>query len=66
MNHDAQLAGRLPLLDPDTLKPEQKKLYDQIDQTLIPWSRKAGFLGKTEEGRLLGPFNPFLYSPDID
>ncbi len=65
MNHETQLAGRLPLLDPNTLKPEQKKLYNQIDETLIPWAAKAGFEGKTEDGRLIGPFNPLLYSPEI-
>ncbi len=63
--NDAKLGGRLPLLDPDTLKPEQKDIYHQIDQTLIPWATKAGFEGKTEQGRFIGPFNPFLYSPAI-
>ena len=38
---------------------------DQIDQTLIPWARNAGFEGKTNEGRFIGPFNPFLYSADV-
>ncbi len=65
MNHETQLAGRLLLLDPDALNPGQKKLYNQIDQTLIPWAAKAGFEGKTKDGRFIGPFNPFLYSPEI-
>ena len=36
VNHETQAEGRLSLLDPNTLKPEQRKLYDQIDQTLVP------------------------------
>ncbi len=65
MTDEMKLGGRLPLLDPKALKPEQKTLYDQIDETLIPWATKAGFEGKTDEGRFIGPFNPFLYSPDV-
>ncbi len=26
---------------------------------------RAGFQGKTEDGRFIGPFNPFLYSPAV-
>ncbi len=36
VNHETQAEGRLSLLDPNALKPEQRKLYDQIDQTLVP------------------------------
>ncbi len=55
MEDEAKLGGRLPLLDPNTLKPEQKELYNQIDQTLIPWATKAGLEGKTEQGHFIGP-----------
>ncbi len=43
MKHETQTAGRLSLLDANTLKPEQKKLYDQIDQTLIRGPRGLDF-----------------------
>jgi 4-carboxymuconolactone decarboxylase len=59
------LGGRLPLLDPQTLSTEQKELYDRINQTAVPWADSAHFQSKTEDGRLIGPFNPSLYSPSI-
>ena len=60
---DDELGGRLPLIDPQTLEGDQKKLYEQMDSTLIPWAAKNGFKGKAEDGKLIGPFNPYLYSP---
>ncbi len=64
-NNNATLGGRLPLLNPETLEGDQKKLYEFIDSTLIPGAAASGFKGKTEDGRLIGPANPFLYSPGI-
>ena len=60
---DSELGGRLPLIDPATLEGDQKQLYEQIRSTLIPWAESNGFQGVTAAGRLIGPFNPFLYSP---
>ncbi len=60
-----QLGGRLPLLDPQALSAEQRQLYDRLNRTMIPWADAAGFRSHTEDGRLLGPFNPILYSPDV-
>ena len=57
-----ELGGRLPLIDPETLQGDQKRLYDQMNSTLIPWSESNGFVGKTADGKLIGPFNPYLYS----
>ncbi len=59
------LGGRLPLLDPQDLSGEQKDLYDLINRTMVPWAEKANFQSKTEDGRLIGPFNPVLFSPRI-
>jgi 4-carboxymuconolactone decarboxylase len=59
------LGGRLPLLDPKALSPDQRELYLRLDRTMISWATATGFLGKTEDGRLIGPFNPILYSPGI-
>jgi len=59
------LGGRLPLLDPKTLKGDQKDLYDQLKGTLVSWANASGFKGATEAGELIGPFNPFLYSVGI-
>ena len=66
MNESQQsLGGRLPLLQPDALKPEQKALYDRIVTQAVPWAESAGFLAKQADGTLLGPFNCILLSPKI-
>jgi 4-carboxymuconolactone decarboxylase len=59
------LGGRLPLLDPQGLSAAQKEVYDRLNNTLIRWSDRVHFRSKTEDGRLVGPFNPILYSPGI-
>ncbi|MGA8502699.1 MAG: hypothetical protein WB683_14195 [Candidatus Sulfotelmatobacter sp.] len=64
-NKEAILGGRLPLLDPKKLEGDQKKLLELLDSTLIPWADANGFKGKTEDGKLIGPFNPNLYSTGI-
>jgi 4-carboxymuconolactone decarboxylase len=61
----ATLGGRLPLVDPEKLEGKQKKLYELMDTTLIAWASAAGFKGKTEDGKLIGPFNPNVYSVGI-
>src|ERR1700722_17152823 len=59
------LGGRLPLLDPQALSIGQKEIYDRVNTTMIPWADGAHFQSKTDDGRLIGPFNPILFSPDI-
>jgi 4-carboxymuconolactone decarboxylase len=59
------LGGRLPLLEPRTLSVAQKKLYDRLNATMIPWADGARFKSKTAAGELIGPFNPILFSPGI-
>ena len=59
------LGGRLPLLDPQTLSPLQREMYDFLNATMIPWAEKSGFQSTTEGGRFIGPFNPLLFSPQI-
>ena len=63
-NEDS-LGGRLPLLGKSELDGSQSKLYDAMDKDLIPWAKKSGFQAATADGRLLGPFNPLLYSPKL-
>ena len=60
-----KLGGRLPLLDPSELLGAQKILYDRENTTMVPWADHAGFQSKTDEGKLIGPFNPVLFSPGI-
>ena len=64
-SRQSDLGGRLPLLKPDQLDTEQKKTYDQIDSTLIPWAKESDFEAKSADGALLGPFNAMLYSPAL-
>lgn len=59
------LGGRLALLSPDTLDSDQKKLYKQLQDTMVPWAKKSGFQADTNDDRLIGPFNAMLRSPAI-
>ena len=59
------LGCRLPLLQPDALSAAQKEVYDRINRTMVPWAKDAGFRSTTDDGRLIGPFNPVLLSPAI-
>jgi 4-carboxymuconolactone decarboxylase len=63
--HAETLGGRLPLLDPSTLSTAQKKTYERLSKTWIPWADSVPFQSKTDDGRLIGPFNPILFSPAI-
>jgi 4-carboxymuconolactone decarboxylase len=60
-----QLGGRLPLVDPKTMERAQKDLYDRINTIMVPWAEAASFQSKTTNGRLIGPFNAMLFSPEI-
>ena len=59
------LGGRLPLIDPRTLTGDRRDLYETMRSTLIPWAESNGFRGMTDDGKLIGPFNPYLYSTGI-
>ena len=59
------LGGRLPLFDPQALTPPQKSVYDSINSKMVPWAESAGFKAKLEDGKLIGPFNTILSSPEI-
>ncbi|WP_374023350.1 carboxymuconolactone decarboxylase family protein [Mycobacterium sp. HNNTM2301] len=62
---DSALGGRLPLIDPATLSGNQRALYDTLRSTLVTWADASGFRGMTDDGELIGPFNPYLYSTGI-
>jgi 4-carboxymuconolactone decarboxylase len=64
-NQTELLGGRLPLLDPQAMSVAQKAIYDRLNKTMIPWADNANFKGKTDDGRLIGPFNPMLFNPGI-
>ncbi len=59
------LGGRLELPDPGTLPAARREVYDRITRTIVPWADGTGFRSMTDDGRLIGPFNPVLLSPGI-
>ncbi len=63
-SHD-HLGGRTALIEPEALTAPQRKLYDYIDAHMAPWAERSGFQAKLPDGRLIGPFNPVLLSPEI-
>lgn len=62
---NAHLGGRLPLLDLSALTAEQKAVHKRLTRTMVKWADQSGFQSTTEDGRLIGPFNPVLLSPAI-
>jgi 4-carboxymuconolactone decarboxylase len=63
-DHD-QLGGRLPLLTPAELDPEQARLRDRLVATRGADAREAGFLLELPGGEVAGPFNIHLRVPAI-
>lgn len=59
------LGGRAPLLRPDDLTAAQRKTYDLMNSKMVPWAEKSGFKARLPDGRLIGPFNGFLFSPEM-
>src|ERR1700685_3582861 len=59
------LGGRLPLLDPAKLSETQREVYDLANSTMVPWAEAAHFQSKTTDGKLIGPFNPVLFAPEM-
>jgi 4-carboxymuconolactone decarboxylase len=59
------LGGRLPLLEPSALSTAQKDTYERLNRTWIPLANDVPFQSKLEDGRLIGPFNPILFCPEI-
>ena len=62
---DTDLGGRIPLSHPAQLTEGQQSLYRTILEGAVPWAESSGFVAKLEDGRLVGPFNVLLQSPEI-
>lgn len=58
-------SARLPLLEPEALNRDQKEVYCTIAEKLLPWAKQSGFKAEGEDGKLLGPFNAMVYSPEM-
>src|SRR4051794_21336325 len=52
---------RLPLIDPANLSPEQRPVYEDMRQGIE--ANFKGFATMDGDGRLLGPWNPWLREP---
>lgn len=66
MEHpDTDWGGRLPLLGPDALDPAQRDHDRRLRETGVPWAERSGFMARSRDDRLIGPFNAFLHSPEI-
>ena len=59
------LGGRIPLSDPAKLSESQQSLYKTINENAVPWAEASGFVAKLDDGRLVGPFNVLLESPEL-
>jgi 4-carboxymuconolactone decarboxylase len=65
MSDEEHLGGRLPLIDPSQLDPDQQQFLDYLNESKLPWAEKSGFQSRLPEGRLIGPFDVFLFSPQM-
>ena len=61
----ADLGGRLPLLKPSDLDPDQVQAHDRLIATRGADAEAAGFTLELPGGELIGPFNAFLRVPGI-
>ena len=59
------LGGRIPLLEPGDLSSAQRKVYDLMSETMVPWANTSGFEAQTADGKMIGPFNAIMVSPGI-
>lgn len=64
-NSSQSLGGRLPLADPVRLTGAQRDLYNSLNSTWVAYANELGVQAKTEDGRLIGPFNAFLLHPEL-
>ncbi len=62
---DNDLGGRISLSNPAELTQGQQSLYRTISEGSVPWAESSGFVAKLKDGRLVGPFNVVLQSPEI-
>jgi 4-carboxymuconolactone decarboxylase len=59
------LGGRVELIEPSQMTPDQKELYDSTMKEAVPWAQSSGFIAALPDGRVVGPFNLALQSPKI-
>lgn len=60
-----RLGGRLALLWPSALDPDQRRVYDALTAMVVPEAEHGGFTARLADGRFIGPFNVLLRVPAI-
>ncbi|WP_157887474.1 carboxymuconolactone decarboxylase family protein [Frondihabitans sp. PAMC 28766] len=67
MNHSSSdaLDGRLRLLSHADMTDAQRDLADSIGRSRGKSGDRSGYRTTTEDGRLIGPFNPLLRAPEV-
>jgi 4-carboxymuconolactone decarboxylase len=63
--NDDELGGRLELREPAELDPDARRLYDALQEGPLQRGREFGYRAELPDGRLIGPFNPFLLTPEV-
>ena len=59
------LGGRLQLAERSALTGAKSELFDRLTAEAVPWAQRLGFVMRSADGALIGPFNPVLASPEI-
>lgn len=62
--NDDELGGRLELRDPEGLEGDARRLYDELQEGPLRRGREFGYKAELPDGRLIGPFNPMLLTPE--
>jgi 4-carboxymuconolactone decarboxylase len=62
--NDDELGGRLELRDPAALEGEARRLYDGLQEGPLQRGREFGYRAELPDGRLIGPFNAMLLTPE--
>ena len=63
--NDDELGGRLELRDPDGLAGAARQLYDELQEGPLRRGREFGYKAELPDGRLIGPFNSMLLTPEV-
>lgn len=62
---DDELGGRLELRDPAGLDGAARRLYDELQTGPLQRGRDFGYKAELADGRLIGPFNSMLLTPEV-
>jgi 4-carboxymuconolactone decarboxylase len=63
--HEDELGGRLELRDPAALEGEARRLYEGLQEGPLRRGREFGYRAELPDGRLIGPFNAMLLTPEV-